>query len=324
MLKHYLLPWAANSNRSRKSFDYMLADPYNNVFHLDLESLPAKDAPIYEDLKRCRENKKEAFVCFWYLLTEKQDENGFRPLKPDWREILDEMNEQLCEAGGEYFIGYGFDEPFYFMTSEEYIAVTKRISEYGKRVFSVHATIHIDKSLWPVDYNSKRIQKMALITPENHAYTTDVAFDYYGEWENGVHYNSIYRMMIEKLGDRFGKTKFWFFPPIGTVQYEWSLIPSEECEQICIDVFMGMWNWSKDIENFGGLAMYMYCGHESKRYPGYLHGNAEAYLLPDENGEVKWKKMASILDAVGKGFLEGKHPKDIELPEVEYNKGYIV
>ena len=323
-MKHNLVPWGANSNRDKDVLNYMLNNPYNNLFHLDLESLPANEDPIYEDLKLCKKNKKEAIVCFWYLLTEKQDKNGFRPLKENWEELLDEMNAQFCEAGGEYFIGYGFDEPFYFMTSDEYTAVTKRISEYGKRVFSVHATIHIDKSLWPIDYNSERMQKMALVTPENHKYTTDVAFDYYGEWENGVHYNSIYRMTIEKLGDRFNEMKFWFFPPIGTVQYEWSLMPSEQCEQICIDVFMGMWNWAKNMENFGGFMMYMYAAHKSVRIPGYLHGNAKEFLLPDQNGDIKWQKMNSILEAVGKGFNEGKSLNEIELPDIPHNKGYIV
>ena len=163
---------------------------------------------------------------------------------------------------------------------------------------------------------------MSHITPENHAYTTDVAYDYYGKWEHGVHHNTIYRMFIERMGDRFKQTRFWFTPPIGTTIAEWVYDP-DHGEQTNIDVFMGMWNWAKKLDNFGGFGLYGYYNWVRKK-DGMSNGNGRTYLMPDKDGNIQWKRFYSILEAVGKGFNEGKTPAEIELPEVEYDKGYIV
>ena len=54
-------------------------------------------------------------------------------------------------------------------------------------------------------------------------------------------------------------------------------------------------------------------------------GNKMSSLSKNEAGRiVLFRILIIILEAVGKGFNEGKHPRDIELPEVEYDKGYIV
>ena len=98
----------------------------------------------------------------------------------------------------------------------------------------------------------------------------------------------------------------------------------EEVEQICIDVFMGMWNWAQQYsDRFGGFFMYSYYNWINPK-TGLSHANAKAYLCPDENGDIKWKRLYPVLEAVGNGFNEGKLPNEIELPEVEYDKGYIV
>ena len=135
--------------------------------------------------------------------------NGYRfiyyhnPKKPSWREILDEINDRLCEIGGEAFIGYYFDEPFYYMTGDEYLELTEYLSKFDKRIFTIHASVHIHQALWPVneshDFQSVAFRNMSTITPENHVYTTDVSYDYYGEWEHGVHHNTVYRLFIEKM-----------------------------------------------------------------------------------------------------------------------------
>lgn len=310
------------------TFERLIDDPDFTCFQIEAKSLPLDNDPVLDDLRRIRERGKTAFVRLDYLIFEKNDRPYHCPKKENWRELLDDMNEKLCEAGGEAFIGYYFDEPFYYMTGDEYLELTKYLSKFGKRIFSIHASVHIHMALWPIneshDFQSVAFRSMSHITPENHAYTTDVSYDYYGEWEHGVHHNTVYRLFIERMGDRFEKTKFWFTPPIGTVMTkEWNEKPIEEVEQICIDVFMGFWNWARDIENFGGFAPYTYVTSKSAK-TGLVHAGGERFLLPDENGEVKWKKMYPVIKAVIKGFQEGKHPRDIELPEVEYDKGYIV
>ena len=257
--------------------------------------------------------------------------NGYRfiyyhnPKKPSWREILDEINDRLCEIGGEAFIGYYFDEPFYYMTGDEYLELTEYLSKFDKRIFTIHASVHIHQALWPVneshDFQSVAFRNMSTITPENHVYTTDVSYDYYGEWEHGVHHNTVYRLFIEKMGDRFDNTKFWFGPPVGIVMKEWWK-RRDECEQICIDVFMGMWNWAKKIKNFGGFAIYTYL--RGDKPDGSFHAGAKEFILPDNNGVIKWEKMAAIADAIIDGFNKGLHPSEIELPTIEYDKGYIV
>ena len=97
----------------------------------------------------------------------------------------------------------------------------------------------------------------------------------------------------------------------------------EEVEQICIDVFMGMWNWARQYNNFGGFFMYTYYPWISKN-TGLIHGGGRLYVLPDENGNVKWPRMAQLLNTVCEEFDKGKTPKEIELPDVGYDKGYIV
>lgn len=330
-MKCQLIPYAISSNKDPETFRYMLKDPFHNFFMLDLHKggnsdLPIEEDLVCEDMRLVREHGKVAMLSVGRYIFEKNDEPYHAPLKANWREIMDKIDELMTELGGEAFIGYSFDEPFYYMRGDEYLEMTKYISKYGRRIFAIHASVHIHMALWPVneshDFKSVAFRNMSHITPENHAYTTDVSYDYYGEWEHGVHHNTVYRLFIERMGDRFEKTRFWFTPPIGTVMRSWVDIPSEKCEQICIDIFMGMWNWAKSVENFGGFIIYTYLNYICR--DGSSHGNARAYLIPDENGKVKWEKMYAILQAVGKGFDEGKHPSEIELPEVEYDKGYIV
>ncbi len=326
MNKCCLAAYHMHSNKDPEGFEQFLKHPYKTVFLLEMKNKPEKDDKVFDDLKRCREHRKHAFVMFWNLIFEEKDAPYHRPLKPNWKELLDELNERLCEIGGEYFLGYHFDEPFYYMTGDEYLELTKYMSKYGKRISAVHASVHIHMALWPVneshDFQSVAFRNMSHITPENHAYTTDVSYDYYGKWEHGVHHNTIYRMFIERMGDRFEKTKFWFTPPVGTTLAEWIYEP-DHGEQTCIDVFMGMWNWAKKIKNFGGFMVYGYYNWVRKR-DGMSDGNGRHYLMPDENGNIEWKRLHMLLEAVGKGFNEGKTPAEIELPEVEYDKGYIV
>ena len=315
------------SNRDPELFEYMIDNPSYNCFEIEAKGLPLTDDKVLDDMKRIREKGKRAFFRLDDLIFEKSDRPYHRPKKENWRELLDEINKILCEAGRENFLGYFFDEPFYYMTSEEYLELTEYLSHFGKRIFSIHGSVHIHNALWPVneshDFKATAFRNMAKITPENHKYTTDVSYDYYGEWEHGVHHNTVYRLFIEKMGDRFEKTNFWFTPPVGIVLTdEWTNKPSEEVEQICIDVFMGMWNWAKDIKNFGGFAPYTYYRHITRK--GLVHAAAKDYILPDQKGNIKWKKMAAIEQAVIKGFKAGLHPSEIELPDIEYDKGYIV
>jgi len=51
---------------------------------------------------------------------------------------------------------------------------------------------------------------------------------------------------------------------------------------------------------------------------GYMY-----FILPDKNGDVKWKKMASIVNTAIDGFNKGLHPSQIDLPDIPYDKGYI-
>ena len=45
------------------------------------------------------------------------------------------------------------------------------------------------------------------------------------------------------------------------------------------------------------------------------------YLMPDENGNIKWKRLNALIEAIGRGFVEGKRPSEIELPDVgEYDE----
>lgn len=309
-------------------FEFMLNDPNYTCFQLDAKKLPLREDPVCEDLRRIREKGKRAFVRLDFLLFEKSDRPYHCPKKANWRELADKINQQLCEIGGEAFIGYYFDEPFYYMASEEYTELTKYLSKFGKRIFSIHASVHIHNALWPIneshDFKATAFRNMAKITPKNHAYTTDVSYDYYGEWEHGVHHNTVYRLFIEKMGSRFKETNFWFTPPIGTVlTEEWNAKPTEEVEQICIDVFMGFWNWAKALENFGGFAPYTYIKSISRK-SGLVHAAAKDYLLPDQNGNIKWEKMAAITNAVIDGFNKGLQPAEIKLPDIPYDKGYIV
>ena len=328
--KCFLVPYHMNSYRDHEGFEYFLKHESHSLMMLEVKSLPLRNDPCFEDMKRCKEAKKPACVCFWYLLNEKKDRPYHKPLKENWKELIDEMYESLTEAGGEYFWGWLWDEPFYYMTGEEYTEVTKYMWEkYGKRNAVIHASVHIHNALWPIneshDFEAVAFRNMPKISPENHAYTTDVAYDYYGEWEHGVHHNTVFRLFLEKLGSHFEKSKFWFTPPIGTVLVpEWTDKPQEEVEQICIDVFMGMWNWAQQYsEHFGGFFMYSYYNWVRKA-DGKSHANAKAYLCPDENGDIKWKRLYPVLEAVGNGFNEGKLPNEIELPFVEHDKGYIV
>lgn len=327
MAKCEWLPLYICSNKDAELFEYMLNDPDYNCFEIDPEGLPIENDKVFEDLKRIKEKNKKAFVRIDYLIFDKNDRPYHCPKKENWREMLDELNERLCDVGGEAFIGYYFDEPFYYMTGDEYLELTKYLSKFGKRIFSIHGSVHIHQALWPVneshDFEAVAFRNMSTITPENHAYTTDVSYDYYGEWEHGVHHNTVYRLFIEKMGDRFENTNFWFCPPIGTVMTkEWNAKPTEEVEQICIDVFMGMWNWAKKVKNFGGFAIYTYL--KTVNSDGSVHAAGKDYILPDDNGNVKWKKMTAISKAVIDGFNKGLHPSEIELPEIEYDKGYIV
>ena len=73
--------------------------------------------------------------------------------------------------------------------------------------------------------------------------------------------------------------------------------------------------------NFGGFAIYTYL--KSINAEGLVHAAAKDFILPDENGNIKWKKMASIADTVIDGFNKGLHPSQIELPDIPYDKGYI-
>ncbi len=327
MNKCFMMPCHMHSNFDHEGFLQALNHESFSLMHLETRTLPL-DEKTKEDLRCCKEAKRYALVNFNRLLTENEDRPYHRPLKENWKELLDETNKNCLEAGGEYFWGYLLDEPFYYFTSEEFIEVTKYMSRFGKRIYAVHASVHIHNALWPIneshDFKATAFRNMAKITPENHAYVTDVGYDYYGEWEHGVHHNTVFRLFIEKMGHRFNETKFWFTPPVGTVlTNEWAHKSSEEVEKICLDVFMGMWNWACGLDNFGGFFLYTYYIWVHKN-TGYIHGGAKAYLLPDENGEVKWKTLYSVLEAVGKGFNEGKTPAEIELPEVEYDKGYIV
>jgi len=321
------LPLYICSNKDAELFDFMLESPDFNCFEIDPDGLPLENDSVIEDLKRIREKGKKAFVRLDYLVFEDNDKPYHCPKKSNWKAMLDSINQTLCEVGGEAFIGYYFDEPFYYMTGDEYLELTEYLSRFKKRIFSIHGTVHIHQALWPVneshDFEAAAFRNMSTITPENHKYTTDVSYDYYGEWEKGVHHNTVYRMFIEKMGDRFENTNFWFCPPIGTVMTEeWNSKPTEEVEQICIDVFMGMWNWAKKVKNFGGFAIYTYL--KTINSNGMIHAAAKDYILPDLNGEVKWKKMALIANAVIDGFNKGLHPAEIELPQIEYDKGYIV
>ncbi len=328
MNKCFMMPCHMHSNFDHDGFIKSLNHESFSIMHIEPKKLPVREDKVFEDLRMCREAKRHAMVNFGTMLTHEDDRPYHRPLKENWKELLDEINDDCCKAGGEYFWGYLLDEPFYFMTSEEFTEFTRYMTKYGKHIYVVHGTVHIHNALWPVneshDFKATAFRNMAKITPENHAYVTDVGYDYYGEWEHGVHHNTVFRLFIEKMGDRFNETTFWFTPPVGTVlAKEWSAKPTEEVEQICIDIFMGMWNWARQLENFGGFFLYTYYiwGDPEK---GPVHGGAKRYLLPDENGEVKWKRLYSLLEAAGKGFNEGKTPAEIELPEVEYDKGYIV
>lgn len=321
------LPLYICSNKDVDLFEYMLDNPDYTCFELDPESLPIENDKAYEDLKRVREKGKTAFVRLDYLIFEENDRPYHCPKKANWREMLDKINERFCEVGGDAFIGYYFDEPFYYMTGDEYLELTKYLSKFNKRIFAIHGSVHIHQALWPVneshDFQAIAFRNMSTITPQNHAYTTDVSYDYYGEWEHGVHHNTVYRLFIEKMGDRFENTNFWFCPPVGYVMTEeWNKKTSDEVEQICIDVFMGMWNWSKKIKNFGGFAIYTYL--KTVTSDGKIHAAAKDFILPDKNGQVKWKKMNAIANAVIDGFNKGLHPAQIDLPEIEYDKGYII
>lgn len=326
MNKCFMIPAHMCSRFDPEGFHIMKESPYNWLFMLEPRCIPLKDDVTFLDVKDCYEKKK--YFCFGVnrTLNNREDAPYHCPLKPNWREMLDELYNDLCEYGKEYFWGFYLDEPFFFMHEDEFIEVTEYLSKFNKHIYVTHGSIHIHNSLWPISQSDEpravAFRNLPTITAENHKYVTDVGFDYYGEWEHGVHYNTIFRLFIEKLGDRFKDITFWFTPPLGTVNTkEWTLKPTEEVEQICIDVFMGFWNWARQYDNFGGFFMYNY----NASTDGKSHScGGRLYVLPDENGKVKWPRMALLINTVCEEFDKGKTPKEIELPDVGYDKGYIV
>lgn len=329
MNKCFMIPCHMTSTFDHEGFEIMKKSEYNLLFMLEPKKLPLTDDPTFNDVKECSANKKHFVICVDRpIFTENEDRPYHRPLKPDWREIFDEMFELYSENGGEYFWGFHLDEPFYFLSEEDFIEVTKYLTKFGKRIYATHGSVHIHNALWPIneshDFKAVAFRNMPKISAENHKYVTDVGYDYYGEWEHGVHHNTVFRLFLEKLGDKFNDITFWFTPPIGTVcAEEWCPKPTEEVEQICIDVFMGMWNWARQYDNFGGFFMYTYYPWVSHK-TGLIHGGGRLYVLPDENGNVKWPRMALLLNTMCEEFDKGKTPKEIELPDVGYDKGYIV
>lgn len=329
MNKCFMIPCHMTSTFDPEGFEIFKKSDYNWLFMLEPKKLPLTDDPTFNDVKECYKNKKHFVICVDRpIFTQPEDRPYHRPLKPDWREIFDEMFELYSENGKEYFWGFHLDEPFYFLSEEDFVEVTKHLSKYGKHVYATHGSVHIHNALWPIneshDFKAVAFRNMAKISAENHKYVTDVGYDYYGEWEHGVHHNTVFRLFLEKLGDKFNDITFWFTPPIGTVcSEEWCPKPTEEVEQICIDVFMGMWNWARQYDNFGGFFMYTYYPWVNHK-TGLIHGGGRLYVLPDENGNVKWPRMALLMNTVCEEFDKGKTPKEIELPDFGYDKGYIV
>lgn len=332
MNKCFMMPAHMCSAFDAEGFHIFKKSPYNWLFLLEPKGLPLKNDVTLDvtlqDVKECYEYKKHFSLGIGRTITDTNDAPYHRPLKANWRELLDELYNDLCEFGKEYFWGFSIDEPFYFMYEEDFIEVTKYLSKFNKHIYVTHGTVHIHNALWPVneshDFKAAAFRNMAKITPENHAYVTDVGYDYYGKWEHGVHHNTVFRLFLEKLGERFKDITFWFTPPIGTVcAEEWCPLPTEEVEQICIDVFMGMWNWARQYDNFGGFFMYTYYPWKSQR-TGLIHGGGRLYVLPDEKGNIKWPRMALLMNTVCEEFDKGKTPSEIELPDVGYDRGYIV
>lgn len=325
--KRMLCPYHMHSNKDPEGFNMFMEYPFHELMMLEPKKFPVTEDKIYEDLKRCKENGKKACVAFWHYIFEDLDSPRHRPLKPNWKELLDSLNRDLCEAGGDAFWGYLFDEPLYYMTGDEYLMLTKYMSKYGKHIAAIHGTVNVNRALWPMDEGDSpeaiAWRNVDVLTAENQQYTTDISYDFYGRWEHGIHHTTVFKLFMEDIGEllmRCPNTKFWFTPPIGTIFPGWEDEP-DNGEQICLDVLMGMWQWACRYEDhFGGFFLYTYWKWESNKR-NWIHGNGRYYLMPDENGNIKWKRLHALIEAIGKGFVEGKRPSEIELPDVgEYDE----
>lgn len=194
----------------------------------------------------------------------------------NWRELLTAAANIVQNIAGDNFQGFYFDEPHYhYASNDEFITVTKFLREtFKKRVFAMNKH----------DSFNTESEANVTITPESHAYVTDVGYWNYSL--NGIAtrvagFNTAYARLNPD-------TRAWFACLLGsepTYNEDGSVNEdSINTEAEVIEIFNTMLAGVKDNDSFGGIMLYS---------TGATNGYDEIKL--GEDGKAEYETYRNIL-----------------------------